>query len=236
MSRKTNPAKNPTSKAKKTTKTTRSAKATKVTKAPKTAKAPKAAVARKTVKPSKRSTASRVADVHASAASIEQSSRDLTATIDALHGQMNNAMAKLTELATIQANHHKVVIRTAPIDRATATFQRIVAEVVDDQLSEMLPPLVNLRNEIARRAEDPQGDDDFDRRGCDTLDHVLKLAGVETFDPRVGEPLDPVIHIAVGETSQGDLADGVVSAVVQCGFRTARGKVIVPARVRVNRR
>ena len=207
------------------------------TKATKTATA-----ARKVVKTTKRPTSGRAADVKTSvdvkvsAASIEQSSRDLTATIDALHGQMNNALAKLTELATIQANHHKVVIRTAPIDRATATFQRIVAEVLDDHLSEMLPPLVNLRNEFARRAAEPQGDDDFARRGCDTLDHVLRLAGAQTFDPRVGEPLDPVIHTAVAETHRDDLADGVVGEVVQCGFRSARGKVITPAKVRVNRR
>ncbi len=174
--------------------------------------------------------------VKLSAESLEKSSRDLAATIDALHGQMNNAMAKLTELATIQSNQHKVVIRTAPIDRATATFQRIVAEVLDDHLAEMLPPLVSLRNEFARRAAEPQGEDDFDRRGCEALDHVLQLAGVHAFDPRIGEPLDPAIHTAVADVHRDDLAGGVVAEVVQSGFRTARGKVVTPAKVRVNRR
>jgi molecular chaperone GrpE (heat shock protein) len=199
-------------------------------------------VARKATKTTKKPIAVRATgvktceNVKASAESLERSSRDLAATIDALHGQMNNAMAKLAELATIQANHNKVVIRTAPIDRATATFQRIVAEVLDDHLSEMLPPLVSLRNEFLRRAADPQGDDDFDRRGCDALDHVLKLAGAQAFDPRVGEPLDPAIHTAVADVRRDNLADGVVAEVVQCGFRTTRGKVITPAKVRVNRR
>ena len=166
------------------------------------------------------------------AAAIDRLSMDLAAAIDTLHCQMNAAMARIAELATIQANHKKVVIRTAPLDRATATFQRIVAEVVDDQLSEMLPPLVALRNELAGRA----GDGEFARRGCETLDHVLKIAGVQSYDPRPGEAVDPVIHLAVGETSRGDLPAGVVAETVQSGFRTARGKVIVPAKVRVNRR
>ena len=204
-----------------------------------TAKSGKAAAsARKAVKTSRNVSAKTKASdsVRASTASVERSSRDLASTIDALHGQMNNALARLTELATIQANNHKVVIRTAPIDRATATFQRLIAEVVDDQLSEMLPPLVNLRNEFARRAAEPQGEDDFARRGCDTLDHVLQLVGVQAFDPRVGDPLDPAIHTAVADTRRDDLYDGVVAEIVQSGFRTARGKVITPAKVRVNRR
>jgi molecular chaperone GrpE (heat shock protein) len=171
------------------------------------------------------------------AAAIDRSSQDLAAAIDTLHSQMNAAMARLTELAAIQVNQNKVVIRTAPLDRATATFQRIVAEVVDDQLSEMLPPLVALRNELAQQARaDAGGNSEFARRGCETLDHVLKIAGVQSYDARPGEAVDPVIHLAVGETSRGGLAAGVVAETVQCGFRTARGKVIVPAKVRVNRR
>jgi molecular chaperone GrpE (heat shock protein) len=65
---------------------------------------------------------------------------------------------------------------------------------------------------------------------------VLKIAGVQSYDPRPGEAVDPVIHLAVGETSRGDLPAGVVAETVQSGFRTARGKVIVLAKVRVNRR
>ena len=170
------------------------------------------------------------------AAVIDRSSQDLAAAIDTLHSQMNSAMARLTELATVQASQNKVVIRTAPLDRATATFQRIVAEVVDDQLSEMLPPLIALRNELAQRADAAAGDGEFACRGCEMLDHVLKIAGAQRYEARPGETLDPVIHLAVGETSRGDLPAGVVAETVQSGFRTARGKVIVPAKVRVNRR
>jgi len=182
----------------------------------------------------------RAAVARGPAAVSDRSSLDLAAAIDTLHSQMNAAMARIAELATIQANHNKVVIRTAPLDRATATFQRIVAEVVDDQLSEMLPPLVALRNELAGRAGADNtataGDGEFARRGCETLDHVLKIAGVQSYDPRPGEAVDPVIHLVVSETSRGDLPAGVVAETVQAGFRTARGKVIVPAKVRVNRR
>jgi len=182
------------------------------------------------------SKARRAGRADSATAVIDQTTQDVMAAIDSLHGQMNAAMAKLTELAAIEARDHHVVVRTAPIDRATATFQRIVAEVVDDQLAEMLGPLVSLRNEMGQRADDESGEDDFARRGSETLDHVLKLAGVQSFEARAGEPVDPVIHLVVGEAHRGDLADGVVAETVQRGFRTGRGRIVAPVRVRVNRR
>lgn len=176
---------------------------------------------------------------------LSRAEADIAAAIEALNNQMNAALAKLTELASTQCGRGQVVVRTAPLDRATATFQRLVAEVVEDQQAEMLPPLIALRNELAQRAGgdgDGDGDanpvqgDDFHQRGLETLDHVLQLAGVQSFTPRIGEPFDPLIHLAVGEARREDLEQGSVAETLQPGFRSTRGKVLAAARILVNRR
>ena len=175
-----------------------------------------------------------------SAEVLAKAEADISAAIDSLNQQMNSAITTLTALAVAQRGQTEAVVRTMPLDRATAMFQRLVSEVVDEQLAEMLPPLVSLRNEITHRArQDGSRDsvaDDFHHRGAELLDQVLAGAGVSRYEVRLGVSFDPVIHLAVGETHRDDLADGVVSEAFQPGFRTARGKVISPAKVKVNRR
>jgi molecular chaperone GrpE (heat shock protein) len=171
---------------------------------------------------------------------LARAEADIAAAVESLNKQMSAAMATLTELAVAQRGRGEAVIRTAPLDRATATFQRLIAEVVDERIAEMLPPLISLRNELDQRAngygasQSPEAE--FWHRGLAMLDQVLASAEVRRYDARVGESFDPVIHLAVGETNRNDLAEGAVAEVFQSGFRSSRGKVIVPARVKVNRR
>lgn len=139
------------------------------------------------------------------------------------------AAAVLKQPVTVEPVVAAAPVPTSSMERATATFHRLVEEVVDDKLAEMLPPLVALRNEMIQES------DDLGRRGAETLDHVLALAGVAVYEARDGETCDPLIHLAVGETHRDDLPDGSVGEVLQSGFRSSRGKVIVPAKVRVNR-
>ena len=168
---------------------------------------------------------------------LTRAEADITAAIEGLNKQMNAALTTLTELASAHAERGRAVVRTAPLDRATATFQRLVAEVVEEHLNEMLLPLASLRNETAQRAAGDAGEgDDFARRAMETLDHVFTLAGVQPYEARPGDRFDSLIHLAVGETHREDLPDGVVADSLQAGFRTGRGKVICPARVRINRR
>ncbi len=170
---------------------------------------------------------------------LARAEADIAAAVESLNKQMSSALATLTELAVAQRGRGEAVVRTAPLDRATATFQRLVAEVVDDKLGEMLPPLIGLRNEMDQRAGgDDAGEDgaEFCRRGVAVLDQVLAAADVRRYEARVGEGFDPLIHLAVGEMSRADLAEGAVAEVLQPGFRSGRGKVLVPARVKVNRR
>lgn len=175
---------------------------------------------------------------------LAQAEADLTALLDSLNSHMATAVNAITELAVAQQGQHQPIIRSRPIDRATAMFQRLVAEVLDDKLAEVLPTLVALRGEMNQRARHvassastpPPTDGDFFERGTAMLDQVLNTLEVRSFEPRIGDPFDPLIHLAVGQTSRNDLAEGVLAEILQPGFRTARGKVIVPARVKVNRR
>lgn len=177
---------------------------------------------------------------------LAQAEADLTALLDSLNSHMATAVSAIAELAVAQRGQHQPIIRSRPIDRATAVFQRLVAEVVDDKLSEVLPVLVTLRSEMNQRSRrsahlipersDTANGDDFFERGTAILDQVLETLEVHAFEPRIGDLFDPLIHLAVGQTSRDDLADGTLAEVLQPGFRTARGKVIVTARVKVNRR
>lgn len=171
---------------------------------------------------------------------LSRAEADIAVAIESLNRQMTTAMTSLTEIAVSQRGRGEAVVRTAPLDRATATFQRLVAEVVDDHLAEMLPPLVTLRNEMLLRSrhtlQENETSQEFYQRGLGVLDQVLSVAGVKSYDARPGENYDPVIHSAVGEMNRDDLNDGAVAEMIQPGFRTARGKVIVAAKVKVNRR
>ncbi len=170
---------------------------------------------------------------------LAKAEANISAAIESLNNQMNAAMATLTELAVAQRGGDEDYLRTAPLDRATATFQRLVGEVLDEHLAEILPTLVGVRTEIADRANEGGGakvDGASLHRWTEMLDQTLAGAKVARYDARPGEAFDPLIHLPVGETHRGDLADGAVAEFIQPGFRTARGKVIVPARVKVNRR
>ncbi len=171
---------------------------------------------------------------------LNRAEADMAAAIESLNRQMTAAMSAITELAVSQRGRGAAVVRTAPLDRATATFHRLVADVLDEKLAELLPPVVALRSELEQRMRDAEArgaeDGEFYRRAVDALDHVLAVADVHPYDARTGEAFDPLIHLAVGETSRHDLGDGVVADVLQRGFRSARGKVIAPVRVKVNRR
>ena len=165
---------------------------------------------------------------------------DITGVISVLNNQMNAALSSVSELAQARSGDHaRAVVRTAPLDRATATFKRLVAEMVDDQLAEMLPPLIAHRNEIAYAEMENRASDlpeEFRRRAVETLDHVLALAGVQSYDARAGESFDPLIHLAVAEIRREDLPNGAIVEQIQRGFRSSRGKILVPAKVRINRR
>jgi molecular chaperone GrpE (heat shock protein) len=173
---------------------------------------------------------------------LERAEADMTKLLESLNTQMAAAMQTFAELAAAQRGKHEAVIRTKPLDRATAMFQRLVTELLDERMDEILPTIVALRVEMSQRARMGEGtpeaetQNEFLTRGTEMLDQVLANVDVHTYQPQVGDAFDPLIHLAVGETTRTDLAGDVVSDVFQAGFRSARGKVIHAARVKVNRR
>lgn len=196
-----------------------------------------------TARKSKTPAAGKTTTTAEAAEMLSKAEATIAAAIESLNTQMNAAVATLTELAVAQRGPKEAVERPLPLDRATTTFQRLVAEVVDEQLGSFLPAIVTLRNDLAARLESdrpagivPREWEDFLTGSVDALDQALNQAGVVRYDPHPGVPFDPLIHLAVGETHRDDLPDGVVAEPLQPGFRTARGKVVSLARVKVNRR
>lgn len=175
---------------------------------------------------------------------LARAEEDMGRLLESLNNQMTTAMHAFEELAAVHRGPHEAVIRTKPIDRATAMFQRLVTEIMDERFGEVLPTLVALRAEMDQRARAEGFDGDgaesghgeFFARGTQMLDQVLANADVQAFQPKAGDAYDPLIHLAVGETHRDDLPDGVIAEAFQEGYRTARGKVIQTARVKVNRR
>lgn len=170
---------------------------------------------------------------------LDHAEASLNSAIEAMNHHMDAAIRAIEKIANVREDQEQKVIRTTPIDRASAVFRRLISEVVDNQLAEILLPLVALRNEMTGFLSGSGSADlanDVRARIYETLDHVLTLAGVKLYEARVGESFDSLIHLAVGETHRGDLANGVISEQHQPGFRFANGKVISPAKVSINRR
>ncbi len=173
---------------------------------------------------------------------LARAEEDMSKLLESLNTQMSAAMHVFTELAAAQRGKHEAVIRTKPLDRATAMFQRLVTEMMDERLGEILPTLVALRLEMGQRSRmggdgspEVQEFGEFLSRGTEMLDQVLANVDVQPFEPKTGDAFDPLIHLAVGEVYRSDLAGDVVAEVLQQGYRSTRGKVVHAARVRVNR-
>ncbi len=170
---------------------------------------------------------------------LAKAEADIRSAVESLNTQFGSAMDTLTALAVAQRGPTEAVLETAPLDRATAMFQRLVTDMLDEQLSNVLPALVALRGEMSQRRSAESGkdaqDDDFYERGTEMLDQALAGAHVARYDVQPGDLFDPLIHLAVGEDHRAELPDGAVAEAIQPGFRAACGKVISQAKVKVNR-
>ena len=130
------------------------------------------------------------------------------------------------------------------MDETAKAFSRAVSEVVDRRLEEVLAPLAAVHQRLQEESlalgeASPPGPAEV-RAAIDgsifELGKVLESLGGSSIVPQVGEPYDPLIHLAVGEASVPGAEDGVVARVVRQGYRSGRGRVVLPARVLVSRR
>lgn len=126
------------------------------------------------------------------------------------------------------------------LDQVARTMKRAFLESFERSSDRVALPLVKVQRyieEIARRAatEAPALREHLSI--CATsLGAVLTDLGVETFEAEAAEAFDPIIHQCVGEAHREDAAANAVVRSVAPGFRSARGQVLAPALVTVNRK
>lgn len=104
--------------------------------------------------------------------------------------------------------------------------------------AQVIPPLDNLKKAFAqlpdelKESEWVKGIEQIHRQ----LIEILKGMGIEEFaESVVGAVFDPAKHYAVGEERRDDFDDSVVTQEVSSGY-TFRGKLMVPAKVIVNKK
>jgi hypothetical protein len=70
---------------------------------------------------------------------LDRAEKGLNAAIEALNNQMIAAIEAVTQIVKTRGDGGNAVVRTAPIDRATSMFRRLI-EVVDNQLANPSTP------------------------------------------------------------------------------------------------
>lgn len=136
------------------------------------------------------------------------------------------------------------------VDDLTASVRRAMSEAIDRRLEEAIAPTVSLYNRLREEeqalAKEPSSFSVKETRAilseaATELEKILRLLGGDFIRPKAGEFYDPIIHLAVGEAtskSPGNAGSGatVVAELVSPGYKSARGKVICPAKVIVEKR
>lgn len=160
--------------------------------------------------------------------------------------------SKLAELLRLQAELvARPVAQIAPqeptpqtmddeLDQIARTMKRAFVDSFERSADRVALPLVKVQRyleEIARRATtEAQPLAEHLNICVQSLGAVLTDLGVESFEAERNEAFDPVIHQAVGDASRDDIDANAVASSVAQGFRSARGQVLLPALVKVNRR
>jgi len=131
------------------------------------------------------------------------------------------------------------------LDEVAASFRRSVSEVIDRRLEELLPSVAGLYHRLYEESRSLSVESEpIDRQDLQLLlsdavqetGKILKALGGSSISPQVGEPYDPLIHLAVGEAASPGTGDGLVAGVVRPGTKSGRGRVLIPARVLLGRR
>lgn len=80
------------------------------------------------------------------------------------------------------------------------------------------------------------GRSDARAAAAELLEKLLARLGAVRFEAEKYDFVDPSIHAVAREDSAPDAPDGVITAALMPGYKTARGVVVSKARVAVNRR
>ena len=138
------------------------------------------------------------------------------------------------------------------LDEVATSFRRALSEALDRKLEEVMAPAValyyRLRDEARALDEERSAPAAADLKAVladltSDIEKVLRLLGGGFIAPERGEHYDPLIHLAVGEAAgtggtrsqASEGAESVVSEVVRVGYRSSRGRVVLPAKVVIER-
>jgi molecular chaperone GrpE (heat shock protein) len=130
------------------------------------------------------------------------------------------------------------------LDEVATSFRRAVSELIDRKLEDFLPAVAALYHRLYEESRslaiDPDPPDREDLQmvlagAVQDLGKILKALGGSPISPQVGEPYDPLIHLAVGEAPSPGSGEGLVAGVVRQGTKSGRGRVLIPARVLLGR-
>jgi molecular chaperone GrpE (heat shock protein) len=179
----------------------------------------------------------------------EERSRKVLVALEEQEGRRRKAFeaieARLETLrAPVSETPSPVSVEGGDIDDTAKAFGRAVADIVDRRLEEILSPVAALYQRLQEEARafagsaPPTGDElkGVIEESVADLRKILKALGGDFIVPQAGEPYDPLIHLAVGETSVPGAEEGMIAGVVRPGYRSGRGRVVLPARVLVARR
>jgi hypothetical protein len=134
---------------------------------------------------------------------------------------------------------------TGAMEVVTTSFRRSMSEAIERRLEEIILPLAGLCHKLkeeARHLTESHERADFNEvnsvlaDSVSELESLLRSLGGAFIAPQVGEPYDPLIHVAVGASTSGEAETNVVTKVLRPGYKSGRGRVVMPARVLVGRR
>jgi molecular chaperone GrpE len=149
----------------------------------------------------------------------------------------------------IEEWRNKVTYLAAEMENMKKRFVREKADVIrmanEELLKAMIPVFDNLDLGLkAIRDMESKAEGDGARivanlmKGVEmTLTHfqqTLERAGVQKIES-IGKPFDPMLHEAMGQSSEANVEDNHVSAEFQKGF-SLHGRVVRPAKVIVNKK
>lgn len=123
------------------------------------------------------------------------------------------------------------------LDDMGRALRRQIVTVVERQGERLAAPIASARRGLGRLHEALESSHPHlalqAKAEVERLDGVLEELGVETFDAVAGEAFDPLIHVALGE-GPGD--QGRVTRMLQAGYRTSGGQVLLAAQVLIGGR
>ncbi len=136
-------------------------------------------------------------------------------------------------------------VESEDVGEVAKVFTRSVSDLLDRKLEEIIPAVAGLyyrfEDELTALREEPDLPareylQEFLSESLQKMGRILQELGGGFISPQVGEPYDPVIHLAVGETEVPGGQEGIVAGVVRPGYKSSRGRVVLPARVLVGKR